>query len=74
MLPKIKLEKYTDRTCRAILDCSGEKSDISEMGPASFHILSESSFTYHPLIRRYIVWVTDKASINKLEINKSTTY
>jgi hypothetical protein len=28
---------------------------------ASFHVFSNSSFTYHPFIRRYIVWPTDKA-------------
>jgi hypothetical protein len=31
-----------------------------------FHILCNSSFTYHPLIRCYIFWVTEKASLNKL--------
>jgi hypothetical protein len=34
---------------------------------ASFHILSNSSFTYHPFIRRYIVLIAEKASLNKLE-------
>jgi hypothetical protein len=29
-----------------------------KLGDASFNILSNSSFTYHPFIRRYIVWVT----------------
>jgi hypothetical protein len=36
----------------------------------SFHILSNSSFTYHPFIWHYIFWVTEKASLNKLHINK----
>jgi hypothetical protein len=34
---------------------------------ASFHILYISSFTY-PFIRCHIVWVTEKASLNKLQI------
>jgi hypothetical protein len=29
-----------------------------------------SSFAYHPLIRRCIIFVTEKASFNKLRINK----
>jgi hypothetical protein len=37
---------------------------------AFFHIFSMSSFTYHSFIRCYIVWVTDKTSLNKLQINK----
>jgi hypothetical protein len=34
---------------------------------ASSHILSNVSLTYHPFIRRYIVWITDKASLNELQ-------
>jgi hypothetical protein len=37
---------------------------------ASFHILSNSAFTYHPFIRRFIIWVTEKTSLNKPQINK----
>jgi hypothetical protein len=33
---------------------------------ASFYILFNSSFTFHPVIGRYIVWTTEKASLNKL--------
>jgi hypothetical protein len=32
----------------------------------SYHIISNSSFTYQPFIRRYIIWVTEKASLNRL--------
>jgi hypothetical protein len=32
---------------------------------ASRHLV----FTFHPLIRRYIVSVTEKALVNKLQIN-----
>jgi hypothetical protein len=35
-----------------------------------FKILSNSTFTYHPFILCYIVLVTEKASLNKLQINK----
>jgi hypothetical protein len=35
---------------------------------ASFHILSSLSIACHPLNRRYIIWVTEKASLNKLHI------
>jgi hypothetical protein len=34
---------------------------------ASFNTLSNSSFTYHTFIR-HLVWVTEKASLNKLQI------
>jgi hypothetical protein len=34
---------------------------------ASIRILNNSSFTYHPFIRRYIFLVTEKASLNKLQ-------
>jgi hypothetical protein len=40
---------------------------------ACFQIIRYSSFTYHPLIRRYIVWVTEKASLNKLRTNPEHT-
>jgi hypothetical protein len=40
---------------------------------ACFQIILYSSFTYHPLIRRYIVWVTEKASLNKLRTNPQHT-
>jgi hypothetical protein len=42
---------------------------VSENYPATafFQILSISSFTYHPFIRRYIVCVTERASINKVQ-------
>jgi hypothetical protein len=33
----------------------------------SFQILSRSLFTYHTFIRRYIILVTEKASLNKLQ-------
>jgi hypothetical protein len=36
---------------------------------AFLHILYNSSFTYHPFIRRYIVRVTEKVSLNKQHIN-----
>jgi hypothetical protein len=35
---------------------------------ASFHILSSSSFTYHPFIQIYIVWATERALFNKLKL------
>jgi hypothetical protein len=35
---------------------------------ASFHVLSNSSFIYHPFIRRYIIWVTEKSYLNKLKM------
>jgi hypothetical protein len=35
----------------------------------SFQILSGSSFTYHPFIQCYVVLVTEKALLNKLQIN-----
>jgi hypothetical protein len=35
---------------------------------ASFHVISHPSFTYHPFIRRYIVWATD--SVVKWTINR----
>jgi hypothetical protein len=35
---------------------------------ASFQILSNSSFTYHPFIRHYTVLVTEKAPLTKLQI------
>jgi hypothetical protein len=34
---------------------------------ASFHILYNSSLAYHTFIRRYIVRVNEKASLNKLQ-------
>jgi hypothetical protein len=37
----------------------------------SFQIPSNSSFTYHNFIRRYIVWVLWKASLNKLQIRNT---
>jgi hypothetical protein len=36
----------------------------------SLYILPISSFAYHPFIWRYLVWVTEKASLNKLQINR----
>jgi hypothetical protein len=38
---------------------------------ASFHILSNSSFIYHPFVRRYIVLVSEKESLNKLQNKKN---
>jgi hypothetical protein len=32
------------------------------------HILSSSSFIYHPFMRRSIIWFTDKASLNKIQV------
>jgi hypothetical protein len=43
---------------------------LNQATSASFHTLSDSSFTYHPFIRRYVVLVTKKALLNKLQINK----
>jgi hypothetical protein len=37
---------------------------------ASFHNLCNSSFIYRPFIRRYIVWVSEKASQGKLQTHK----
>jgi hypothetical protein len=34
---------------------------------ASFHIFPNSRFTHNPFIRRNIVWVTEKASLNMLQ-------
>jgi hypothetical protein len=36
---------------------------------ACFEIISISAFSYHPIIRRYIVLVTEMVSLNKLQIN-----
>jgi hypothetical protein len=33
----------------------------------SFQIISSSSFTYHSFIRRYIVLVIEKVSLNELQ-------
>jgi hypothetical protein len=44
-------------------------SILNYTSTASFHILSYSSFSYHPFIRRYIVLLTEQASLNKLQIN-----
>jgi hypothetical protein len=33
----------------------------------SFQIISNSSFTYHPIIRRCIVLITEKSSLNKVQ-------
>jgi hypothetical protein len=37
-------------------------------------LLSNSLFTYRPFIRRYIVWITEKASLNKLQNKKYTRF
>jgi hypothetical protein len=42
-------------------------STLNEVTTASFHVLSNSSLTYHPLI---LVWVTGKALLNKLQTQK----
>jgi hypothetical protein len=43
-------------------------STLKQATTASFQILSNSSFTYHRFIRLYVVWVTEKASLNELQI------
>jgi hypothetical protein len=40
---------------------------VNDTTTSSFYILSNSSFTYRPFIWNYIVWVTEKASLNKLQ-------
>jgi hypothetical protein len=39
-----------------------------------FHILSNPSFIYNLFIWRYILWVTEKASLKKLKINKQIDF
>jgi hypothetical protein len=41
---------------------------------ASFYTLSNSSFMYHLFIRRYIVCVNEKVSLNELQINKQGSF
>jgi hypothetical protein len=36
---------------------------------ASFHVLSNLSFTCHPIIYA-IIWITEKVSLKKMQINK----
>jgi hypothetical protein len=38
-----------------------------------FKILTNSSFTYHPFIWQYIVLVSEKASLNELQVSKPHT-
>jgi hypothetical protein len=45
-------------------------STLNYATDASFHILSSLLFTYYLFIWCYIVWVTEKVSLNKLKINK----
>jgi hypothetical protein len=43
-------------------------SALNYVTTASYHTLSHSLFIYNHFIRRYIVWVIEKTSLNKLKI------
>jgi hypothetical protein len=49
--------------------CKCRDNTLNYTTTASFQILSNSSFTYHPFIQRLgpIVSVTEKATLNKLD-------
>jgi hypothetical protein len=46
-------------------------STLNQATTASFHILPNSSFTYRPFIRSYIVRVTEIAQLNELQTNNT---
>jgi hypothetical protein len=49
--------------------CRNSVPTWSHVTTASFRILSNSSFTYHPFIRRCIIWVSEKASLNTTDLS-----
>jgi hypothetical protein len=51
-------------------DCGVPQSLLGKAITASFHIVFNSAFTYRLFIRRYIIWVTQQVSLNKLQINR----
>jgi hypothetical protein len=50
----------------SVLPGNCRDSTLNQARTAFFHILSIWSFTYHPFIRCYIIWVTKKASLNEI--------